>query len=218
MHSFRFLFFRATEELTEHISHHSSKESNDSELTTYRCTSPNEPVTPTDTKYLREKERGEIVGEGGERDSSETERVENVRDTEVRSRREDGEESKVEEREKDGECDQMWETELKRLERQFNERETKEVDGEFGEMRETESGEEDEREEEDEGVERLMRDFNEDGVEEREERASQELSGVERSIQVMDGHIALGTVQWRERQAKAAGRLQVKSTDVPFCI
>ncbi|XP_044218554.1 ankyrin repeat and MYND domain-containing protein 1 isoform X1 [Thunnus albacares] len=204
---------QATEELTEHISHHSSKVSNDSELTAYRCTSPNEPETPADTEHLREKERGEIVGEGGERDSSETERVGNVREKEVRSGREDEEESKGEGREKEGECDQMWEsgeTEIKGLERYFNERETEEVDEEFGEKRETESGKEnvDIREEVEEGLEKLMRDFNEDDEEEREERGSQGVPGVERSIQVMDGHIALGSVQWRERQAKAGGRLQ----------
>ncbi|XP_062280837.1 ankyrin repeat and MYND domain-containing protein 1 [Scomber scombrus] len=68
---------QATEELTEHISHHSSKVSNDSELTADFCISPNKPETPADTEHLQEKERGEIVGQGGERDSNETERVEN---------------------------------------------------------------------------------------------------------------------------------------------
>lgn len=211
------LFFRATEELTEHISHHSSKVSNDSELTADLCISPNKPETPADTEHLQEKEKGEIVGQGGERDSNETERVENVRESEVRSRRGDGEE-----REKEGECDQMWkseETEMKELERHFNERETKEVNEEFGENGGTESGNENAEiaEEIEYGVEKLITDFNEDDLEEREEGGSHDVTGVERSIQVMDGHISLGSVQWRDSRHKAVGRLQVKNTKVPSC-
>ncbi|CAK6972793.1 ankyrin repeat and MYND domain-containing protein 1 [Scomber scombrus] len=103
--------------------------------------------------------------------------------------REDGDE-----REKEGEFDQMWEseeTEIKELERHFNERETKEVDEEF------------DKEEIEYGVEKLITDFNEDDLEEREEGGSHDVTGVERSIQVMDGHISLGSVQWRDCRHKA---------------
>ncbi|KAM7387688.1 hypothetical protein PAMP_023910 [Pampus punctatissimus] len=68
---------KASEELTEPrvILHYSSKVSNGSELTTDGCTSPGEPETPADAKHLWEKDREETVREGGERDSTDTERV-----------------------------------------------------------------------------------------------------------------------------------------------
>ncbi|KAM7409227.1 hypothetical protein PAMA_000947 [Pampus argenteus] len=67
----------ASEELTEPrvISHHGTKVFNGSELTTGGCTSPSEPETPADAKHLWEKDREETVGEGEEKDSTDTERV-----------------------------------------------------------------------------------------------------------------------------------------------
>ncbi|XP_067369143.1 ankyrin repeat and MYND domain-containing protein 1 [Channa argus] len=48
----------------------------------------------------------------------------------------------------------------------------------------------------------------EEDVEEREERGSGDVLEVDCSIQVLDGHIALGSVQWNARQAKAARELE----------
>lgn len=42
-----------------------------------------------------------------------------------------------------------------------------------------------------------------------EERGSAGVPGVERSVQVLDGHIALGNVQWKDCRATSAGRVQV---------
>lgn len=87
----------------------------------------------------------------------------------------------------------MWEKgeiEVKGKEREFKE-------GELGERRETRKENMEAREED------------EEAVKEREERGSEDVPGVERCIQVLDGHIALGSVQWKECRATAAGRVQV---------
>lgn len=49
----------------------------------------------------------------------------------------------------------------------------------------------------------------------RREEAKGERGSVDRSIQVMDGHIAVGTVQWKECRAKPAATVQVYGTEVP---
>ncbi len=205
--------FRTAEELTEHILHH-SKVSNDSELITDRWPGQNETETPADTEHLQAEERKEKEGEGGERDCKETEREGKVREREEKSRGEDEKEIKGEESEIEIRCDQMWEngeTEVKEKEREFKKREKKEEDVELGEMRETESRKEsmEGRGEVEEDVEKRERNIHEEDVKEREERGSEDVPGVERSIQVLDGHIALGSVQWKDCRAKAAGRVQV---------
>lgn len=65
------------------------------------------------------------------------------------------------------------------------------------------------REEVEEDAER--REWNDHGedIKEREERGSEGVPGVQRFIQVMDGHVALGSVPWKECRAEAAERVQV---------
>lgn len=55
----------------------------------------------------------------------------------------------------------------------------------------------------------VVRETVEDDIKEREERGSAGVPGVERSVQVLDGHIALGNVQWKDCRATSAGRVQV---------
>ncbi|XP_071342600.1 ankyrin repeat and MYND domain-containing protein 1 [Trachinotus anak] len=166
------------EELTEHISHHSSKVSNDCELTTERWSGLNEPETPADTEHQLEEER--------EGDSKETQREGEVRETEENSLREDEGESKGEEGKILEEHDQKWESEN---------------DGK-GQESVVESRKED--------VE--LSEAVEEVVEERarhiHEEDKEESGGVERSLQVLDGHITLGSVQWKECRAKAAAVVQ----------
>ncbi|XP_029285833.1 LOW QUALITY PROTEIN: ankyrin repeat and MYND domain-containing protein 1 [Cottoperca gobio] len=170
---------RTAEELTEHFLHHSSNVSDSSELITDRWPGLNEHET--DTEHLQEEERKEKEGEGEEREGKGEEGRE-------RSSREEENESKGEEREMESRCDQTWEEDV-----------------ELCEKRETEARKE-VREEED--VEKRVGDNYEEDIKEREERGSEKVPGVERSIQVLDGHIALGRVQWKESRAKAAGRVQ----------
>lgn len=162
----------------------------------------NESETPADTEHLQE-ERKEKEGEEMGRDCKEIERGMNVREREELSKSQDEKESKGEEREIESRCDQMWEngeSELKEKEREFE-------DVEFGERRETESRKENivVREEVEEDGEKTVRSIHEDV----KGRGSEDVSGVKCSIQVLDGHIALGSVQWEQCRAKAAGRVQV---------
>ncbi|KAK9519844.1 hypothetical protein VZT92_022547 [Zoarces viviparus] len=194
------------ENLTEHILHHSSKVSINSELITERWADINEPETPTDTGDQQEEEGKEKEGEGEERDCKETGREGKVREREERSRGVHENESKGEERGIESRCDQTWgngESEVKEMERDCKEREE---DGSGG-RRETGSKEEniEVREEVEEDAEKRVRNHHE---EDKKERGSEGEPGVERFIQVLDGHIALGSVQWKECRAKAAGRVQ----------
>ncbi|XP_039985031.1 ankyrin repeat and MYND domain-containing protein 1 [Xiphias gladius] len=157
--------------LAEHITHDSSKVSNDSELLTERWLGLNERETPADTEHLLDGERDE--------DSKDGERDGEVREREESSPREDEGESKGEERHIVEEHDQTREreSEVKGQERVVESRE--EVEG---------------------GVKERVRHIHE---EDKEERGS-----VEHSIQVLDGHIALGSVQWKECRTKAAAIVQ----------
>lgn len=160
--------------------------SSDSELIIERWSGLNE--IPSDTEHLQERR------DGGERNCKETEKEGQVRDE--RSRREMKEESKVAEKETESRCGQTC----------------RNGDLELGEGRETESRREDIEmtKEVDKDVEReRVRNTREEDVKERERRGSEDMPHVERSIQVLDGHIALGSVQWKECRAKAAGRVQV---------
>ncbi|XP_034065885.1 ankyrin repeat and MYND domain-containing protein 1 [Gymnodraco acuticeps] len=173
-----------TEELTEHILHHSSNVSNSSELITERWPGLDEPKT--DTEHLKE-ERKEKEGEEREREEM--------------SHREDENESKGEEREIESSCGQTWEIEESELEGKEREFKKREEDVGLVESRETEAGEENIEEDLEEGV----RSNHDEDIKEEGERGSEDVAGVERSIQVMDGGIALGSVQWTEHRA---GRVQ----------
>ncbi|KAL3047085.1 hypothetical protein OYC64_021333 [Pagothenia borchgrevinki] len=190
-----------TEELTEHILHHSSNVSNSSELITERWPGLDEPET--DTEHLKE-ERKETEGEERE----DTEREGREREREEMSRREDENESKGEEREIESRCGQTWENEESELEGKEREFKKREEDVGLVERRETEAG--DENIEED--LQEEVRSIHEEDIKEEGERGSEDVAGVERSIQVMDGGIALGSVQWTEHRA---GRVQqVKDREV----
>ncbi|XP_045904870.1 ankyrin repeat and MYND domain-containing protein 1 isoform X2 [Micropterus dolomieu] len=196
---------RTAEELTEHILYHSSKMSSD--IIEQHWPGLNESETPADTEHLQE-ERKEKEGEEMGRDCKETERGMNVREREELSKREDEKESKGEEREIESRCDQMWEngeSELKEKEREFE-------DVEFGERRETESRKENivVREEVEEDGEKTVRSIHEDV----KGRGSEDVSGVKCSIQVLDGHIVLGSVQWEQCRVKAAGRVQGRDKEL----
>lgn len=176
--------------------------SSDSELITERRPGLNEPETPSDTEHRQQEESKEKEGDGWERE-------------EERSRREDEKESKREERELESRCDQMWENGGSEVGIEFEKREKKEEDVEFGERRGTERKENMEvREEVEEDVEKRVRNINEEDV---NEGGSEGVSGVERSIQVLDGHVTPGGVQRRECEAQAAGRVQVLSAQIPSC-
>ncbi|XP_051232059.1 ankyrin repeat and MYND domain-containing protein 1 isoform X1 [Dicentrarchus labrax] len=191
------LLDQTAEELNEHISHHSIEVSNDSELIAERWPDLNEPETPADTEHLQEAEGKEREGDGEERDCKETEREGQVGVREERSRRE--------EREIESRCDETCEN----GESEVKGKEKKEEDV-LGEKREMESSKEnmEVRKEVEEDVEKRVRNLHEEDVKERDERGSEGVPGVERSIQVLDGHIALGSVQWKECRAKAPGRVQ----------
>ncbi|KAJ4942938.1 hypothetical protein JOQ06_005450 [Pogonophryne albipinna] len=277
-----------TEELTEHILHHSSNVSNSSELITERWSGLDEPET--DTEHLKEErkekdgeeredteregrerereemsrsedenesngeeredteregrerereemscredeneskgeEREDTEREGREREREEisrredeneskgeeredTEREGREREREEMSCREDENESKGEEREIESRCGQTWEIEESELEGKEREFKKREEDVGLVESRETEAG--DENIEED--LEEEVRSNHEEDIKEEGERGSDYVAGVERSIQVMDGGIALGSVQWTEHRA---GRVQqVKDREV----
>lgn len=202
---------RTAEELTEHLLHHSCKVSLNSELITERWSGLKEPETPADTNYLQDEERKEKEEDGEARDCKETEREGNVREREERSSREDDNESKSEEREIESRCDQTWENEESEVKGKEGELRKSEADAELGERRETESRKENMEVswEDEEDVEKRVRNNHEGDMKEREDRGCKDMPGVDHLIQVYDGHIALGSVQWKECQPKAAGRVQV---------
>lgn len=189
--------FRTAAELTDDILTHSSKVSTDSELVAECWSALNDP------EHLQE-EREEKEEEGGKIDYRETEGEEQVRERE--SKREDEKESKGEESDIESRCDQMSRNEVKGKGRNCRNSKKKEADIERSK---TESRNEN-IEESEEDVQNRVRSIHEDeDVKEREERRSEGGPGVERSIQVMDGHIPVGSVQWKGHRAKAAGRAQV---------
>lgn len=183
--------FRTAAEPTDDLLTHSSKVSNDSELSAERCSALNEP------EHLQE-EREEKEEEGGKIDCRETEREEQYREQE--SKRDDEKESNGEERGIESRCYQMCENEVEGKGRNCKKKEAdterRKTDSRNGNIEESE-----------EDVENTARSIHED--EEREERRGEGGPGVERSIQVMDGHIPVGSVQWKGHRAKAAGRAQV---------
>ncbi|TNN53088.1 Ankyrin repeat and MYND domain-containing protein 1 [Liparis tanakae] len=165
---------RTAEKQMEHISHHSSKVSNEF------WAGVNEPESPADAGDPQE-ERNEKEGEGEGRGCTEMGTERKVGEKEENSREVDENESKEEESETKSRCDQTWEngeSQLKEMETEFKMGERVEEDAE----------------------ERVQNNHEED-VKEKEER------GVERLIQVSDGHIALGGVRWKECRV-ASGRVQ----------
>ncbi|XP_047443417.1 ankyrin repeat and MYND domain-containing protein 1 isoform X2 [Mugil cephalus] len=176
---------QTSEEVAEFISHRSSKVSNDGELIAERWLGPTAPETPApNTDHLQEEEE-EKETEGGDRVSE--------IEAEERSRTEH---DKGEERETESRCDvaeESGESKGVGAEREFKNGEKEEDDVELAENREpgkdiVEEREEVEGEEEDE--------------EEGNERGSEVVPSVERCIQVLDDHIALGSVQWKSGHAK----------------
>ncbi|XP_026178668.1 ankyrin repeat and MYND domain-containing protein 1 isoform X2 [Mastacembelus armatus] len=183
---------QTAEELTEHISHQSYKLSSDSELITEGWSGLNEAENSADTGCLqredRVKDNKETEGEG-----EDFEREESIH-------WEFEEESKMGERTVVEEYDQRW---------QNGEREVK------GQEKISESRKQDAlREEAKESEKERAKNIHEEDVEEREERGSEDVAGVERFIQVLDGHIALGSVKWKECRSKAVGRVQGKDRDL----
>lgn len=160
-----------------------------------------EPNSPSDGEHLQD-ERGRNAVEEKEGGAKWVEIEGEVRERRERSLREDEKVSRGEEREMESPCVQACENEqreVKEEERESKKRENKEgVD----ETRETEVNNENVEE----------REKAEDDVKGRVERGSAGVPGVERSIQVLDGHIALGSVQWRDCRATASGRAQVENT------
>lgn len=180
MCSFKFTVCCGIFRIAEELTEHSSKVSNDSEVITERWPGLKEPESPSDTEHLQEEEREE---KEGDEECKETQREGRVREKEERSLREDEEVSRGEEREMESRCDQACEngeSEVKGEGREFKKRE-----------------------------EVVVREKVEDDIKEREERGSAGVPGVERSVQVLDGHIALGNVQWKDCRATSAGRVQV---------
>ncbi|XP_051803600.1 ankyrin repeat and MYND domain-containing protein 1 isoform X1 [Acanthochromis polyacanthus] len=163
---------QTSEKLSEHISSHSSEVSSDSELITERWLGLNE--TTAETEHLQDEERKDR--DGRDKDCEETER---------------GEESSTGEDEKEGSCDQTWEDGKREVKGmlEFRNGEAKEKDVELVESRETESRKEEQA--------KLKED-----VEDAEKRGSGNVPDVERSIEVLDGHITLGSVKWKETGAK----------------
>lgn len=163
--------------------------SNDSELT--GPTAPETPAPNTEEKERKETEGGVSICNGTEREAEERS-----------SARENYKESKQEEREMESRCDQTWEngeSEGEGTERKFKNGEM-EDNVELVESRDTEPRKDtvEEREEVERG---------EEDEEEGKERGSE--PSEERSIQVLDGHIALGSVQWKNVRAKVTGSVAV---------
>lgn len=174
-----FVFFRTHEELTKHISHHSCEVADDSELVTEQWADLSEAKAPTDAAHLQEEER--------EEDSKGTESEGEIQ--EGSQKEDEGEEQKV--------MEQHGQTGKNRK------------DVVRGQERAVESQNEDVklREEDGEGVDEQVREIQKECEGQREERGSEKAPGVERSIQVLDGHIALGSVHWKE--CRPVGRIQV---------
>ncbi|KAF7660952.1 hypothetical protein LDENG_00272190 [Lucifuga dentata] len=220
-----------TEDLTEQISYSSSNHDSNAEV----CNGLNESETPTDTEHLQEEEIEEREKWEGDSKETENGRNARERE-EDSSCREAEEEVKGEERETEGKHDEIWrqgsevegqkdkgkdnieealnngeedqsfvakEGQIKNGEIGVTAQEREEVDIEFGERRETESRNEDEEEKIDEDIERRGRDIWEEDA---EEKGSKETLGEERSIQVLDGHIAVGSVRWRREGGAKAPR------------
>ncbi|XP_030583500.1 ankyrin repeat and MYND domain-containing protein 1 isoform X2 [Archocentrus centrarchus] len=170
------------EKLAEYISLHSSESSSDSELISEQCLGLDEPDIPANTEHLQEEERKE---KGDDRHSEEMGRV-----------RSNGSQRQTESRcDQRGEC---GESEVEGTEREFKGGKRKDEHGELVKSEELRKDYlEEEREEDEENVE---------DTEGEEERGSEDVSDVERSVQVLDGHIELGTVQWKEARAKGKDR------------
>ncbi|XP_029938420.1 ankyrin repeat and MYND domain-containing protein 1 [Salarias fasciatus] len=124
-----------------------------------------------------------------------TYREDTRRDKGDQKRREVDKDSKEEGNQTDSGCVHAWgkgESEVKIMEGEYETQEKKEVYVETMESTATETR----NENKEKGPELL------EHVESIEERGNEEVPAVERSIQVLDGHIALGHVQWREHPVK----------------
>ncbi|XP_026201601.1 ankyrin repeat and MYND domain-containing protein 1 isoform X1 [Anabas testudineus] len=169
----------------------SRKVSNDGEFITEQWVDQNEAGAPKDSLHLREEE--------GEKYSREDESEGELGEREEGSQKEEEGENKGEKIKVMEEHDQTWpnrEDEVKDQERPADSR------NEDGKL----------RGEVEEDVDERIGNIQEEDVEEREEKGNEDVPGVERSIQVLDGHIALGSVQWKER--RSIGRLQGKDREL----
>lgn len=158
-----------------------------------------EPESPSDSELLTDEAE---VKDGDEQEANCNETDGRLSVREGRSSREDEEVSTGEDR--GSRCGRVCEnrkSEVKGEERQCKKREKGEEVVDHGEWRETDSRKE--------KIE--VREEVEEDVRERERIES---AGVERSIQVLDGRIALGSVQWKDCRAQAAGRFQVQSAEI----
>ncbi|KAK2835179.1 hypothetical protein Q5P01_015663 [Channa striata] len=158
------------EELTRCISHHSSNVPSDSEFIAESSPDLNEDKTTTDVENLVEE------GEGDGESESDGE----VREVEESSPKENAKERNKEKGNVMEEDDQI----LKNGERVA-------VSG---------TGDVELREDVEQSEEKKERNNYEEDVEETEERRNKGVLGVECSILVLDGSIALGSVQWKERR------------------
>ncbi|XP_031589653.2 ankyrin repeat and MYND domain-containing protein 1 isoform X1 [Oreochromis aureus] len=185
---------QSIEEPTEHISLHNREASSDSELLSERRVGLNEPDCVAHAEHTQGEQRTE---EGEDRHCEETE-----------SMRSKGKQRKTESR-----CDQRGErgvSEVEGTEREFKRREKKDERGESAETNELSKDhlEEESCVEDEEDVE---------DTEGSNESGKEDVSFVERSIQVLDGHIKLGTVQWKGAQAKQGKELTSKQSFDSTC-
>lgn len=150
--------------------------SNDNELTTERLPGLQVPESPADAEHQCEEEREETEGDCMDRERE-------VREEQDQRQEEDEEETQMESR-RGQTCDD-GESELKGEEEELK----TEKDKELGERTETESRKDDME----------VREEVEEDVRHRQQTGS---ASVERSIQVLDGHIALGSVQWKAKAAE----------------
>ncbi|XP_071403051.1 ankyrin repeat and MYND domain-containing protein 1 [Centroberyx affinis] len=190
-----------TEELTEQIPGQGSDVSDDSDRGVFadlHSDPQDKPETDGDTEHFEEEQREEEEGQGGEGESEETDREGKAREgVEKEGSDRDSEETEREgrEREVEGEIEGKQERAMGQEEERnvVKKRGKAEADIELSAGREIEAAEEDEEERE--------KNQEEDAGEREEERE-------ERSIQVLDGHIPLGSVRWWEGGARTAGALQ----------
>ncbi|XP_076731994.1 ankyrin repeat and MYND domain-containing protein 1 isoform X2 [Maylandia zebra] len=181
-------------EPTEHISLLNRKASSDSELLSERRVGLNDCVAQA------EHTQGEPRTE--EREDRHCEETESMR-------------SKGKQRKTESRYDQRRErgvSEVEDTEREFKRGDKKDKQGESAETNElsTDHLEEESCEEDEKDVE---------DIEGSDESGKEDVSFVERSIQVLDGHIKLGTVQWKGAQAKHGKNLTSKqSFDSTCCL
>ncbi|XP_041862216.1 ankyrin repeat and MYND domain-containing protein 1 isoform X2 [Melanotaenia boesemani] len=171
---------KVSKELIDDISHHRSKVSNHSELITKHWLSISEPETPADTVNPQDEEKKDK----GNEDCEDTEEVE-----EGQSINEDENENQCDERQTDSGCDQSLKN------GQSNETAIK-ID-----LKNVENNEEDVKIESRETESRIENMVKKEEFEE-DVKDLKEIKETEHSLQGLNGHIALSSVQWKETEVK----------------